>query len=33
VPSHPAVAVLDKRANLTEAIQPKSTANRKKSGS
>ena len=31
VPSHPAVAVLDKRANLTEATQPKSTTNRKKS--
>ena len=26
VPSHPTDAVLDKRANLTEAFQPKSTA-------
>jgi hypothetical protein len=31
VPSHPADAVLDKRANLTEALQPKSTTNIKKS--
>ena len=30
MPSHPADAVLDKRANLTEAIPPKSTVKRKK---